>query len=292
MTMSRRLTGDLVTAVFAGIPGNQILELHVHEKTVGIPRLSPNLVGMSITHLSDLHFTGQLKKEFFREVVHRANALHADLVAITGDLVDKAVCMDWIPDSLGQLRAPYGVFFVLGNHDLRVRDVSRLRRVLVDSGLVDLSGRWTTVHVRGEPVVLAGNELPWFGPAPDLSEYPARLDGKRPLQVVLSHTPDQLDWAQAVGADLMLAGHTHGGQVCPPLIGPIVTPSRRGLQKISGAYLEDDTLLHISRGISGTKPLRINCPPELTKLILTPIMQSAESLPVLTTGPVARPSSP
>jgi predicted MPP superfamily phosphohydrolase len=269
--LPRELVGDFVTAALARIPGNQILELNVHEKTVALSRLNPVLDGLAIAHLSDLHFTGQLKKEFFQELVDRANALDADLVALTGDLIDDAACIDWIPDTIGRLRARYGVFFVLGNHDLRVRNVPRLRAALTDAGITDLGGRWTMLNVRGQPVVLAGNELPWFAHAADLTECPPHREGESPLRIALSHTPDQIDWARASDVDLMLAGHTHGGQICLPLIGPIVSPSRRGVRKIAGAYLEGSTLLHISRGVSGTKPVRINCPPELTKLILRPV---------------------
>jgi predicted MPP superfamily phosphohydrolase len=268
MTMPASLAGDLVTAGLVRIPGNQALQLHVHRKSVEVPRLSGDLDGLSIAHLSDLHFTGQMKKEFYQRVVARANEFDADLVALTGDLVDKSRCIEWIPDTLGRLRARFGVFFVLGNHDLRVRDLQRLRESLTDSGLTDLSGRWLRRSVRGEPVVLAGNEMPWIPPITDLTDCPVESDGKRNLRIALCHDPDQIGWAQAWDIDVMLAGHTHGGQICPPFVGPVVTPSRRGLSRIAGAYREGPTLLHISRGLAGTRPLRINCPPELTMLVL------------------------
>jgi predicted MPP superfamily phosphohydrolase len=267
-TLPLGVAGNRLTSLLARIPGNQILQIHVQEKRVELPRLHPALDGLSIAHLSDLHFTGQLSKAFYRQVVELANDSQADFVAITGDIVDKTACIEWIPDTIGRLQAPYGVFFVLGNHDLRVRNLSILRRTLIDSGLVDLAGRWTMVPMRNQPVLLAGNELPWIGPAPDLNESSAESSGRRPLRIALAHTPDQIGWARAGDMDLMLAGHTHGGQVCPPLVGPVVSCSRRDIRKVSGAYFEAPTLLHISRGIAGTRQLRINCPPELTKLIL------------------------
>jgi predicted MPP superfamily phosphohydrolase len=68
--------------------------------------------------------------------------------------------------------------------------------------------------------------------------------------------------------DLMLSGHNHGGQVVLPIIGPVYAPSRFGVQYAGGVFWKDPTLLYVSRGISGQHPLRLNCPPELTKLIL------------------------
>lgn len=267
--MPLTVTGDFLTGALARLPGNQILELHVHEKTLAIPRLPRALDGLSIVQVSDMHFTGQLKREFFEGVCAAANDLTPDLVAVTGDLVDNPDCISWIPDTLGILEGRYGAYFILGNHDLRVRDIPLLRGTLGKCGLVDLSGRWVTRDIRGEPVVLAGNELPWFAPAADLASCPAEIDGRRPLRIVLSHSPDQIDWARAHDVDLMLAGHTHGGQIRLPLIGAVVSPSRRAVHKIAGVFFESPTCLHISRGVSGTRPLRTLCAPELTKLILT-----------------------
>jgi len=263
-----RSVGDLATALLARVPGNEIFSLCVHEKTLLLPRLSPELDGLTVVHLSDLHFTGQLKKSFFDEIVDHANQLDADIVALTGDLIDKDRCVDWIPETLGRLRSRFGTYFVLGNHETRLRDVPRLRRTLTESGLVDLGARWLGVTIRGESVVLAGNELPWIAPAADVENCPPRGEDGRPLRIVLSHTPDHFDWARTFDFDLMLAGHTHGGQICPPLIGPIVSPSRYGVRWIAGAFYEEPTLLHVSRGISGTRPIRINSPPELAKLVL------------------------
>jgi len=181
--LPREMAGDFVTATLARIPGNQIFQLNVHEKTVSLPRMSPVLDGLTIAHLSDLHFTGQLKKEFFQEVVDRTNALDADVVALTGDLIDNSACIDWIPDTIGRLHARYVVFFVLGNHDLRVSDVPYLRRALVEAGLTDLGGRWITLNIGEQPVVLAGNELPWLRPAADLAaDFDAARERQHPVE--------------------------------------------------------------------------------------------------------------
>ncbi len=248
------------------LPGNEILKLDLTERAIEVPRLSTVFDGLSIVHVSDFHFTGRVGKGYFEEVVRRSNGLEPDLVAVTGDLLDHPDCIDWIPDTLGRLRGRYGVYFILGNHDLRV-DTRRLRRVLREAGLVDLGGRWIEAEIRGQPVVLAGNELPWIPPAADMTHCPQRSGGGPP-RIVLSHSPDQLDWARAHDADLLLAGHTHGGQIRFPLIGPILTPSRLGVRYASGLFYAPPTVMHVTRGVSGEFPVRINCPPEMAHLVL------------------------
>ncbi|NIP85962.1 MAG: hypothetical protein GTO03_10525 [Planctomycetales bacterium] len=220
---------------------------------------------MSITHLSDLHLTGKVTKPFFEEVVRQANRLEGDLIAITGDIVDHPACLDWLPDTLGRLRAACGVYYVLGNHDTRL-DSDRLRQALADCGLVPLGGRWRETTWRDQKLILAGNELPWFGPAPDLSDCPPRADG--PLRILLAHSPDQLPWARQHQFDLMLAGHTHGGQIHLPWTGPLVSATRIGTDYAAGLSSAPPTVLHVSRGISQTVPLRLRCPPELARLTL------------------------
>ena len=247
------------------LPGNQSLKLDLTERGLDVPRLPPPLDGLSIVHLSDLHFTGKVARPFFEEVVRISNSLEPDLVAITGDLVDKTRCIDWIPDTLGRLKARYGVYCILGNHDLRV-DWKRMLRVLGDCGLVHLGGRWITTEVRGQPLLLAGNELPWFGPAADPCAFPPRSEV--PFRIMLAHSPDQLAWARKGDGDLMLAGHLHGGQIRLPLVGPLFSPSYSGVQYASGLFYVPPTILNVSRGLSAELPLRMNCTPEIVHLTL------------------------
>lgn len=251
----------------ARLPGNQVLQLEIAERAVEVPRLPEALDRLSIVHLSDLHFTGRIGRAYFEQVVRLANQFDPDLVAITGDLVDKSACIDWVPETLGKLTSRYGTYFVLGNHDLWV-DTERLRRTLAEAGLVDLGARWIEIRVREEPVILAGNQLPWISPAADLEHAPARSAQRGPLRIALSHNPDQLPWARAHDVDLFLAGHTHGGQICLPWVGPLLSATRLGADYSSGIYHAPPTIVHITRGVSARFPVRINCPPEIVKLVL------------------------
>ncbi len=141
-----------------------------------------------------------------------------------------------------------------------------LRERLRNLGLVDLGGRWIELEHRGAKMVLAGNELPWFPPAADMQTCRTTRDGS--LRILLSHSPDQFEWAQRWKFDLMLAGHLHGGQVCFPVVGPILAPSRNGVKYASGTFEAGGTVMHVSRGTCGEFPLRLNCPPEISKIVL------------------------
>ncbi|HEY1784142.1 MAG TPA: metallophosphoesterase [Pirellulales bacterium] len=256
-----------VARFFAHLPGNQMFHLAVEEEDVALPRLPAALADLSILHLTDFHFSRRITREYFDEVVRIANRLQPDLIAVTGDICDAALNIDWVGPIFGSLQAPLGKFFVLGNHDKRVKDVPRLRAALSAAGCIDLAAGPKRVEIRGQSVLLAGNELPWF---PLADSLPAALAsaGQRPFKILLTHSPDQFAWARGHDFDLVLAGHTHGGQVCLPGIGPIVCPSWHGIRYAGGTFFTPPTLMHVSRGISNLFPLRLLCPPEMTKLVL------------------------
>lgn len=260
-TRLRRLVpADASSHPWAAWPLNEILDLEIVERELTMPRLPATLDGLSIWHLSDLHFSGRIAKSFVEEVIARCNAMPADLALVTGDIIEKADRVDWIPDTLGKLAARCGKFFVLGNHDQNA-DPARIRNAMVQSGWTDLGGRWLEVPVGDGSVVLAGNELPWFAPAPDLSRAGA-------FRIALAHSPDQLAWARANGVDLLLAGHVHGGQFRLPIVGPILSPSRHGVKYAMGVFDAPRTVLHVSAGLGGKIPFRLRCPPEAARLIL------------------------
>jgi uncharacterized protein len=250
------------------VPGNQVLQIAVHEKQFHLQRLPTDLDGFSIAHLSDLHITGRIGLDFFREVARQTNSLRPDLIAVTGDIIDEIELLDWLPGVFSQLSAPLGIYFVLGNHDLFTHQPARIRQALTSIGLVDLGSSWRKFDVNGSDVVLAGNELPWFTPAADMQNAPSRTADRSQLRILLAHSPDQFGWARRWDFDLMLAGHTHGGQISLPLVGPIVSPSWHGVKYASGTFYKSPTLMHVSRGVSAELPIRLNCLPELTKIVL------------------------
>jgi len=245
------------------LPGNEILRLQVSGKRLAVPGLPAEWKGLSILHVSDLHYIGSPTLTYFAEVMRIAAGQSADLIVFTGDLVDRPELVDWLPATLGQLSAPLGCYFVLGNHDWHCGTADQTRQRMTELGWVDIASRWVSIEHHGLPLVVAGTELPWMGTFPDLAGAPAEA-----FRLLLSHTPDNIGWARREKFDLMLAGHNHGGQIRLPGFGPVFCPSLYGCRYASGTFWESPTLLHVSRGISGTEPIRFRCPPDLTHLVL------------------------
>ncbi len=282
------------------LPGNEQFTIEVSTKTYSLPRLPAAWDGFSVVQLSDMHFRGAVSRAYFEAVCEEAAALKPDLFVFTGDLLDDMTLLDWLPTTLGKLSAPRGQFFILGNHDWYL-DAPAIRRELERLGWTDLAGRCVALtHPTAPPVVLCGDETPWMGTHPDVScaadsastvgrallpvrssmpmcdskstrdgqECPSYDSGAETFRILLSHTPDNTAWARQQPIDLMLSGHTHGGQIRLPVLGPVYSPSRAGCRYSAGVFWLDPTLLYVSRGISGREPIRYNCSPELTKLVL------------------------
>jgi uncharacterized protein len=248
----------------AALPLNQIFQLAIEHKELPVVGLPENLDGLKLAHLSDIHLTGHVSPKFYAYAIRRAVEWQPDIIAMTGDIVDKKHCLDWLPKCFDKAEAKHGCYFVLGNHDLRIRDPRQVRHRLEAIGWRDLGGQRHVTNVLGTELELLGNESPWF-PAVDLNE--ADDPGKR-FRLLLSHSPDQIPWARARKVHLMLAGHTHGGQGRLPWIGPVLSPSFFGSRYASGTFFLHPTTVHVTRGLSGVHLMRINCPPELALLTL------------------------
>ncbi|HTM56031.1 MAG TPA: metallophosphoesterase [Pirellulales bacterium] len=253
------------TALFSHVPGNQLWHMHLSRFAVHVPDLPPALEGLSVCHWSDLHLSGRIQREYFEQVVKLTNETRPDVIALTGDVCDKASLIDWIPELFGPATARIGKYFILGNHDLRTRDLERLRGALGEAGFVYVGAK----RLRVDPnLEIAGDERPWIRENPPEHED-AKGTETTPVRLLLAHTPDRIGWARAQRFDLMLAGHTHGGQIRFPLVGPVICPSWHGTKYAAGFFYSAPTLMHVSRGTASLFLLRLNCPPEITTLVLT-----------------------
>lgn len=247
--------------------------LIVTEAEIRLPRWPPALDGFRIVAISDIH-TGApfVDVAKLRTLVALANAQQPDLVVLLGDYVihgvpgGRFVAPEVTAAELRGLRARLGVFAVLGNHDNWL-DGRRVARALEGAGVPVLDGRAVRLPDRGCGVSLVGI-------ADILKEWPMarrildEVRGPDPV-VALTHNPDAFPFLPK-RIDLVLAGHTHGGQVRLPLFGttPIV-PSSYGSRYARGLVVEDGRHLFVTSGVgTSVLPLRYGVPPEIALLTL------------------------
>lgn len=261
-TLGRRPIGNGPYRFLARLPLNEQFKVELNEKTFLLKNWPAEWDGFSILHVSDWHLAGAVDQEFYRCVSRQIRTQPVDLVCFTGDLMDDLSLLPWISETLGQLQGRLGNYFILGNHDW-YQPAGEIRELLAGLGWQDVGSLSRVLEYRGRSIAIGGDETPWMGTHPP---WPESAD----VRLLLSHTPDNIAWARAQGVDLMLSGHTHGGQVRLPVIGPVYAPSRYGCKYASGTFWEPPTLLHVSRGLSGIHPFRWRCLPEITRLVLRP----------------------
>ncbi|MBI3894321.1 MAG: metallophosphoesterase [Acidobacteria bacterium] len=263
------------------------------EQSIPIPHLPRSLEGLTVVQVSDLHVGPYIREKELRHMVHLINQLRPDLVVITGDMIDRHLSA--MPDAvrgLQGLRASLGVFAVLGNHDIYSdpSSVSGPHRggVKIASGLETIGIR----TLRNEVVSLGSGQdrlaligLDWLNSdttSPYFYRYQpvgtrrelhrmAQEAGVEAPKILLAHHPDTFADAIPFGIGLTLAGHTHGGgQV---LLGTVNgVPIGIGMLRfkyLSGLYQERGCSLYVNRGIGYLGvPIRLNCPPEISRFKL------------------------
>jgi uncharacterized protein len=244
--------------------------LQVTRPTIHIRSLPPELEGLRIALLTDLHAGEGTPIALIRRACHLAMREKPDLVAITGDFAaDDANSFAGVLDALGCLRARFGVFAVPGNHDHVVGIDIWHREVHAHPTIEDLTNRSVVREVGDARLCVAGVD--------DLSRGTPRLDAlpppdERDVTILLAHDPDQAERARRTydRVDLVLSGHTHGGQVRLPLVGAIRNPSEREDLYEQGLRRRPWTQVYTSRGVGTVHiPVRFLCRPEVAVLTLT-----------------------
>ena len=246
------------------LPGTNAFTVDFTTLTLAVPGTPAAWDGVEILVLSDLHFHGTPSKAFFDAVLaHATRGAPPDLVLLAGDYVDSDAHRAWIGPVLGRLAATAGKFAVLGNHDTH-HDPAAVRAELTAAGFTVLGNGCAAASVRGEPAAVLGHEGPWFGSPPAGAEkaWPAGF------RMLVAHAPDPFYWAARRGVNLMVAGHVHGGQIRLPVVGPIFVPSAFGRRLDAGVFQSGDTVMVVGRGVGGKEPLRVNCRPQVVRLVL------------------------
>jgi predicted MPP superfamily phosphohydrolase len=257
--------------------------LGLSEINISVDRMPASTPAIRILHISDLHIERLTQRE--EAALRLADTVKPDIILITGDYVNLSYNRDPITHTqvrqfLSQLAAPYGVYATLGSPPVDLpEEVAPLfeglpiRLMRHDWGAVDLD--------HGRSLILVGMDCTHHLPTDRvrLADLMTAVPDHAP-QIFLFHSPELMPEASQHGLDLYVCGHTHGGQVRVPLIGPILTSSQLGRKYVMGLYQNGRTHLYVSRGIGleglSAPRVRFLAPPEMTLITLTPVEKSGD----------------
>lgn len=243
---------------------------------VPIHGLDPAFHGYRLVQVSDVHLGNWVTAERWQGIVSLVNAQEPDAIVLTGDFVSYVLdgVLDDLAAGLSQLQARDAVLAVMGNHD-HWMDVGRVRQVLAASGVVELQNNVHTLR-RGTAVLhIAGVDCVTVK-AHDLPAVMSALPADGPA-ILLAHEPDFADSSAVTGRfALQLSGHSHGGQVALPKVGPLRGPLFKRYP--NGRYQVGQMVQYTNRGV-GTNAIRLRyrCKPEITVITLSPADERAES---------------
>jgi predicted MPP superfamily phosphohydrolase len=265
------LAPPLFTVGLTGVALAQLDHLRLRRFTLSIPTLPRALDGVTIAHVTDMHVGGVTSARVLRQMVNTTNALRADLVLLTGDLINYELAD--LSEGIALVKAMvgrYGLWTIEGNHDLAV-DGGEFERRVKAAGVPLLSDESAVANVRGYPVQLFG--LRWMDGGAEQRDRVAALQVRKVLKqrqpdafpILLTHHPHAFDAAVKAALPLTLAGHTHGGQWMFDRqhgLGPAL------FRYWSGLYTRGHSQMIISNGVGNWLPLRINAPAEIVHLTL------------------------
>jgi uncharacterized protein len=252
-------------------------ELDVVDRPIAIRNLPPAFHGYRIVQISDIHLDEYTEPYFLEHAVNKINTLAPDLVLLTGDFITHGSitfiagrhavhrCAEIVTGLTAPLR-----YAVLGNHDVAV-NAAMVVSALSSRGTPVLVNQHVPIERNGARIWLCGLDDPGTS-NPNLNlAIPDKPDG--PV-ILMGHEPDYADTVVAHPrgplVDLMLSGHSHGGQIRLPFLGPLVLPPL-GMKYPEGHYHFNQMQLYVNRGLGTVGlPFRLNCPPEITVLTLNP----------------------
>ncbi len=271
------LAGAAGLALYSGEIARHLIEI-THQQ-ITLPGLPAAFDGLRVAQLSDIHLDEFTEPFFLRMAVDHINRMQPDMVFLTGDFVTREILplkypirSAWKCAGLLNHLTCTQRYAVLGNHDLAVNP-QIVTEALSSIGVQVLRNSFTPLERGPARIWLAGLDDAVEG-TPDLDRAMPEFIRNRPGEpiVLLSHEPDMADMvlahASGQSVQLMLSGHTHGGQVRFPLIGPMNLPEW-GKKYIEGSFRLQHLQLYVNRGIGTVGvPFRLNCPPEVTLFTL------------------------
>jgi uncharacterized protein len=252
--------GEVARTAFA-----EPFTLTIERRKINLRRLPKKLDGFRIVHLSDLHLGPLTSAAQLRRAIEMANSLEPDLIALTGDYIShERQYAEPCAELVGRLCAPHGVFAVLGNHD-HWTDAPLITDLFRAEGITVLINQGMRFEKDGASFWLAGVNDTMVG----LEDISLALAGSSSdeMKLLLAHNPIILRRAAREGIDLVLSGHTHGGQVA--LRTDRNSSGRTRRRVLNGLGRHGETQIYVTRGL-GTVilPIRYGCPPEISLLEL------------------------
>jgi hypothetical protein len=242
--------------------------LGVHRVTISVPNLPAAFKGKTIALMADFHHGPYVPLSYIRHSVDMANALNPDLIALGGDYPHRGIAyIAPCVEELARLRAPLGVYSVLGNHDHYDGGQPYVSAALRAARIPELTNRGLWIESGGDRLWLCGVDDFWRG----VQDLPAALASTTTgdAVILLSHNPDFVEYIHDPRVGLVLSGHTHGGQVDLPIIGPPIVPSIYGQKYAQGLVQGPLTKVFVTRGIGTiTPPVRLFCRPEIVLITL------------------------
>jgi predicted MPP superfamily phosphohydrolase len=243
----------------------------VEKVVVPITDLPPQLDGLTIVHLSDIHAGMFMREPQMAEYARIATSLKPDIIALTGDFV--ATTSDQVEPfmrAMSTLEAKHGVFGCLGNHDIFTRSEDAIAHGFAKAGFKLLRNKNEIIDVDGAKLNVIGVDF-LFGTRATASTLDSVIGGLslEGTTVLLQHAPQLFPQAARFGIDLTLSGHTHGGQIALTIGDTILAPARFSTMFLAGLFKIGDSHLYVNRGLGTTgPPIRINAPPEITHITL------------------------
>jgi predicted MPP superfamily phosphohydrolase len=245
---------------------NDVYDIEVTRHEVTVEDLPASFDGYRIAFLTDTHVASFMRRGFFREVVAQTMRFQPDLILLGGDFVTWERHIPLMAELLlTDLSAPDGVYAVLGNHDYWA-NADGVIAAMTSRGVRFVVNRSVTIQRGDDRIALAGIDELYRG-TPDINAAFALVDPRIPC-LGLSHHPDIIELLGDRRVDLLVCGHTHGGQIRVPFFGALVVPSKHEGRYASGFHRKGGVLLYVSRGIGAIPPLRILCKPEVATFVL------------------------
>ena len=241
----------------------------VVEREVKVDGLDPRMDGLRVAQLSDLHVGAFTPKSWALAWARAANRMKPDIVVVTGDMVTSGTEFhEDIAEAVGALEAPLGVYASMGNHDY-FGEGEPLISLLVNRGVRVLRNAGRVVEHAGARLWVAAIDDTWTRRDDIDLALRDRPDGVPAM--LLAHDPARFDAAAEAGAELVLSGHTHGGQIAFPFLAKQVSLSSLAHPYNMGFYRRNKSVLYVHPGLGTTgPPIRLGAAPEVTLLVLRP----------------------